>query len=747
MASQSVINRGLKQTKSSSPSSKKWYATQNSSGKMQSKYTLVYPYLLNYLSQKGIKNLKTEESLKDLLGMFNQEQIVVISGTYDHIENIFKQSDIPHTLISAGDVLRFEFKSGTILFCNCTGSSYNDETNRRIRSLLDSKVITTLVTTDWCGIHTLKGVLDQGDVEQIGTTGGNVCVDVNCSEYNMAFGKIPAAWWLETSSHLVTVNGSTPFMECAETLEYSTCDGHTKLERPKLSYKKVLPSGSKCIHFTSHLELQQNKGDERYKSQTLREFVEKDLGLELATEIEKKITVSEFHSIFTSLMTVIGIFADHYTEDVILPRENPLPESAETIDPRDKLRILGLTSLNQHLDTQRFHMEREVMELCDQIGDIEYVLNLTKTLRLKYKLNDFPLILLTWGIKNNSKLPEDKRDVLRKFCKEDFRLSIKDFISLYNKCHTNLRIPKVLQKIFSDRLPEFTVEDFRKFQGSPRFSIKYPVAPRECLKMIVKMSHVKPSSREAPVNVFLGTARDAAGKKIKLPEVENVVNAKSSGEDPRVFLPRLIREGKLTFNQMVLNLKDLMTCDEETVSWVIKELHDVEKIRKSNVLVSRYLKAINEHDDPRIVSALDNAAYLTVLKHIPDGLSENMAIYVDNSGSMNLNQLFYKSLAISYFISKKYPNTEVFLVNSEVQKIELKTLKECCQSFNPSIGLQMPAIEPKYHQVIWISDTSSQLGKMVGDHQMTYIGVSGEFFYHPEVKYVPGTEFMNLELL
>jgi hypothetical protein len=742
-----MIRRGQKQTKSHSPGSQKWHAAQKSSGKMQSKYALVYPFLLNYLSSKGIKNLKTEESLKDLLGMFNQEQIVVISGTYDHIENIFKQSDIPHTLISVEDVLGFEFKTGSILFCNCHGCSYDEETNRRIRNLLDTKVITTMVTTDWCGIHTLKGVLDQGDVEQIGTTGNHICVDVNCSEYNMAFGKIPAAWWLESSSHIVTVKGSSPFMECTEPLEYTTCGEHTKLERPKLSYKKVLPSGSKCVHFTSHLELQQNKGDERYKDLTLREFVVNELGLELSEEIEKKITVSEFHSIFTSLMTVIGIFADHYTEGVILPKENPLPESADTIEPRDKLRILGLTSLNQHLDTQRFHMEREVMELCDQIGDIEYVLNLAKTLRLKYKLNDFPLILLTWCIKNNSKQPEEKANLLREFCREAFRLSIKDFISLYNKCHTNLRIPKVLQKIFSDRLPAFTLEDFRKFQGSPRYSIKYPVAPRECLKLIVKMSHVKPSCREAPVNVFLGTARDAEGNKIKLPMVETVVTAKSSGEDPCVFLPRLIKEGKLSFNQMVLNLNDLMTCDQETISWVIKELHDVEKIRKSNVMISRYLKAINEHDDPRVVSALDNAAYLSVLKHIPDGLSENIAIYVDNSGSMNLNQLFYKSLAMAYFISKKYPNTEVFLVNSEVQKIELKTLKECCQSFNPSIGLQMPTIEPKYNQVIWISDTSTQLGKMVGDHQLTYIGVSGDYFYHPRVKYVPGTEFMNLELL
>ena len=59
----------------------------------------------------------------------------------------------------------------------------------------------------------------------------------------------------------------------------------------------------------------------------------------------------------------------------------------------------------------------------------------------------------------------------------------------------------------------------------------------------------------------------------------------------------------------------------------------------------------------------------------------------------------------------------------------------------------MPTIEPKFNEVIWISDTSTQLGKMVGEHQLTYIGVSGEFFYHPEVKNLPGTEFMNLELL
>lgn len=747
MESQNIIYRGKKQVKSQSPSSKKWHAYNKNSSKMQSKYALTYPYVLNYLSKKGIKNLKTEESLKDLLGILNKEQIVVVSGSFDHIENIFKQSDIPHTLISDSEILKHDFKTGTILFCNCNGVNYTDLTTSLIRSHLDNKIITTLVTTDWCGIHTLKGVLDEGDVEMIGRTSGHLCVDVNCSEYNMAFGKIPASWWLETSSYIIKIKGATSFMKCAEELNYNTCDNHPKISQPDLSYKKVLPSGSKCIHFTSHLELQQNKGNSRYKNINLREFVEQELGLELSSEIEKKITLGEFHSIFTSLISVIGIFVDHYAEGIIFSKENPLPESTQNIDPLEKLKILGLTSLNQHLDTERFHMETEIKELCNQVNNFRNILNLTKLLRVKYKLNDFPLILLTYCIKNNSNLPLNERNQLRKFCNEEFNLSIKDFISLYNKCHDNLRIPKVLQKIFCDRLPTFSLEDFRKFQGSPRFSIKYPIAPRECLKLIVKMSHVKPSNPEAPVNVFLGTVKDANGKKIKLPEVENVVNSKSSGEDPKIFLPRLIKQGKLSFNQMIINLNDLINCDHETISWVIKELHDVDKIRKSNILVSRYLKSINEHDDPRIISALDNAAYLSVIKHIPEDLSQKMAIYIDNSGSMNLNQLLYKALAMAYFISKKYPNTEIFLVNSEVQKIKLKNLKDCCQSFNPSMILQMPTIDSKFEQVIWISDTSSQLGKMVGNHKLTYIGVSGEYFYNPKVKFVPGTEFMNLELL
>ena len=137
---------------------------------MQSKYALVYPYVLKYLSQKGIKNFKNESHIRDLIGILDKKQIIVVQGTYDHIENIFNQSDIPHTLINEKDIKDFEFKSNTILFCNCAGTSYSNESTTKIRNLMNQNVIRTLVTTDWCGVNTLKQVLDEGDFKKIGNT-------------------------------------------------------------------------------------------------------------------------------------------------------------------------------------------------------------------------------------------------------------------------------------------------------------------------------------------------------------------------------------------------------------------------------------------------------------------------------------------------------------------------------------------------------------------------------------------------
>jgi hypothetical protein len=723
-----------------SPSCLKWEKGNKKTVSMQSKYSFVYPYLIQFLKDNNFKGLHSDHII-DLLGKLNSKEIVIVSGTYDHIENICNQSDIPYTLISVEEILTHEFVDNTILFCNCISGEYPSEQTTLIRQLMDSNIINTLVTTDWCGTNVLKGVLGSGNVTKIGTTGDCHCVEVNCSEYNMTFAMRPASWWLESSSYIVKINGSVPFMTASEDMSYTQDTVQEFIKKPNLSFKKTLDSGAVVIHFTSHLELQKKQDSSKYDGIAIKDFIENELHLEYKADIEKKITVAEFHAIFTSLMALMGVFADHYIR-------TPLPSIPETsvvseVDSKKMLFIYGLTSLNQQFDTKRLALEQTVQELCDSINDIEFILDLAHKLRFKYNLTDFPMIILKWCIQNNSKQPETKRTILRIFCKTRFKLSIRDFINLYEKCHYGFNIPKILQKIMNDRVNDFTPEDFRKYQGSVRYSDSHPIAPRKMWERIIKASHPKPT---AAINMFL-KVKDSSGVKMKLPMVNTVITEKSSGKDPKVFLPELIAEGKLSFVQMIKNLNDLLTCDLETQSWVIQELHNVEKIKRSKVMISNYLNAIKEHSDPRIVSGLDNAFKIMTSSYIPDGMDENIGIYIDGTCSMNKNNLLSKALAIGFAIYQKYPNTEIIIINDTIQPINIENLKDCAIEYRTTIGLTATPDTSSYNHVIWISDNSSWVNIFKGEHKLTYIDLTGQLYYDPEVTYMPGSEYMNLELI
>ena len=725
-----------------SPSSQKWFKNNKQTITMQSKYSLVYPYMLQYLKNSKFKNLH-ENYIMDLIGSLNSKEIIIVEGIYDHIENICKQSDIPFTLIRMQNIITYDFVENTILFCNCT-SEYPSDVTTKIRELMDSNIINTLVTTDWCGTNVLKGVLGEENVTKTGTTGDCHCVEVSCTEYNMTFAKKPVSWWLESSSYIVDIRGSTPFMTATEDMNYtSNIEGINPIKRPNLSFKKYLDSGAQIIHFTSHLELQKKHESDKYNGITIKQFIENELELIYNTDISTKISVSEFHSIFTSLIALMGVFADHYIKSP-LPEVPTVSEERE-IDYKKLIFIHGLTSLNQQIDTQRIELDVKVQEMCNKVNDLDYILEIAHKLRFKYNLNDFPMILVKWCILNNSKFPECKRSILRQFFKTKFKLTIRDFIILYEKCRTELNIPKILQKIFTDRVNDFSPEDFRRFQGSPRYSTKYPISPRNCLKQIVRVSHPKPTSA---INMFLKSKKDEVGKSIGLPMVESVITLKSSGEEPIIYLPRLIAEGKLSFIQMFKSLNDLLTCDLETQSWVIQELHNVEKIKRSKVMISGYLNAIKEHTDDRIISGIDNAFKIMTSQYIPDVMNDNIGIYIDGTSSMKINNLLAKAMAIAYGIVHKFPNTKIKLINDRIDDITIDNLKICTSDFRTTIAITHTPDVEKFNHIIWISDNSSYVNMFKGeDHTLTYIDLTGQMYYDPEVIYMPGSEYINLELI
>ena len=157
----------------------------------------------------------------------NPKDIVVVKGTYDHVENLLDTIKIPYTKIDPSQIA--SYNGGRVMLVNCrsygnVGNDFADESQSMSKKLKESvKGFVAeggrLVTTDWA-----LGLVQKtfpGKVKYKSSTNDDVVevqahTDVGRRFLGLNYAQCHPKWWLEGSSYLFDVGqGVVPILTSA----------------------------------------------------------------------------------------------------------------------------------------------------------------------------------------------------------------------------------------------------------------------------------------------------------------------------------------------------------------------------------------------------------------------------------------------------------------------------------------------------------------------------------------------------
>ncbi len=168
--------------------------------KMQKAYKLAKSLLKDRLQKESEENI-------EILNTLSETDIIVVTGTYDHIHLVLKSLGIPFISVYQEELLKIDLLPKQTVFVNCA-SSFPEEAARKLAGFVASGG--QLITTDWA----LKNVLEvafPGMVEYNNKPTGDEVVRIELldKEDTVLTGfideKADPVWWLEGSSYPIRV--------------------------------------------------------------------------------------------------------------------------------------------------------------------------------------------------------------------------------------------------------------------------------------------------------------------------------------------------------------------------------------------------------------------------------------------------------------------------------------------------------------------------------------------------------------
>ena len=168
--------------------------------KMKSAYKLANSLLRDRLKTEGKENL-------EMLDNMEKSDIVVVTGTYDHIHLVLDFLRIPFINIDHNQVLSYDFNPEQTVFVNCA-SGFPVDGARKLAGFVSKGG--QLITTDWA----LKYVLEVGfpgyaKYNEKPTSDEVVRIEVLDKDDPVINGfldeKADPVWWLEGSSYPIKI--------------------------------------------------------------------------------------------------------------------------------------------------------------------------------------------------------------------------------------------------------------------------------------------------------------------------------------------------------------------------------------------------------------------------------------------------------------------------------------------------------------------------------------------------------------
>ncbi|HLD00569.1 MAG TPA: hypothetical protein VJC39_02390 [Candidatus Nanoarchaeia archaeon] len=243
--------------------------------------------------------------LLDQIRDSNPRDIVVVKGTYDHVEKLLDTIKVPYTLIDSSQIA--SYNGGRVMLVNCKsyggiGANFDDDNKDFSKQLKEGvKGFVTeggrLVTTDWA--LSLVQKTFPGKVSYKSSTGDEVVevqahTDTARRFLGLNYAQCHPKWWLEGSSYLFDIGpGVVPIITSQE-----------MMDKHGLPYVAVgfTEGKGEVFHFISHMELQRTKMSTKEDKGSLDDFLKKMKVSKTADMEDAK--VAELEAAYSSLNTL-----------------------------------------------------------------------------------------------------------------------------------------------------------------------------------------------------------------------------------------------------------------------------------------------------------------------------------------------------------------------------------------------------------------------------------------------------------
>jgi hypothetical protein len=249
------------------------------------------------------------------------ERIVVIRGSYDHVEEILKNAKIPHSTTNVFPTARDltqggKYQGNRILFVNCD-NHYHESIGYRGLSRTNKPALVDfvnqggrMITTDWAQkvvsylfgkISAKQGVLPEKVVEI------NFPNNVGKNLLGINYTDAKPKWWIEYSSDAITPKKDSGIVELI------TSDELQKQDRTKYIAIGFKQGQGEVFHFVSHLVAQKFRHDGARDNQNLQAFLDQTGTKLKKSSITKYVSFGGIETTYTLMNTVLELI-----------RENPI---------------------------------------------------------------------------------------------------------------------------------------------------------------------------------------------------------------------------------------------------------------------------------------------------------------------------------------------------------------------------------------------------------------------------------------
>ena len=238
------------------------------------------------------------QGMYDRLKAIKPGEIVVVEGSYDHIQELMKVLKVPFDYITPTKISTHN--GGRVMLVNCRTYEGGPESKAAEAVLEMVREGGRLVTTDWA--VSLVGQAFPGKVKTVGKTTDDV-VEVQCLTplsrklIGMNYAQCHPQWWLEGSSDVYSIGQGVEAIVTSKEME-------KKYGQPYVMSGFQEGKGE-VFHFISHLELQRTKQKPKGTEKGLDAFLEK-MGVPKTDDMEDldDSSVAELEAAFSTLSTL-----------------------------------------------------------------------------------------------------------------------------------------------------------------------------------------------------------------------------------------------------------------------------------------------------------------------------------------------------------------------------------------------------------------------------------------------------------